>query len=107
MQDLTDITRKMDNENHERHLKVDDEYSRLVMPGQHGPLDNTSDTKFQPQLTKSRPFAWWIKFLFACMFSTILGYVFIKWGVPFLFEKVRNISFFFFWYQVQVNRKTK
>jgi hypothetical protein len=88
MSDLTESTRKMNNLDQERHIKVDDEYSRLVIPGQHGPPDNTSNTKVQPQLTKSRPLNWWIKFLFACMFSIVLGYAFIKWGVPFLFEKV-------------------
>lgn len=98
MPDLTEIARKMNNEDHERHIKVDDEYSRLVIPGQNGTPDNASNAKAQPQFTKSGPFAWWIKFLFACAFSIILGYAFIKWGIPFLFEKVQNCVFFSFLY---------
>jgi len=88
MSDLSEITRKMNNSDQEIHIKVDDEYSRLVIPSQHGPPDNTSNTKVESQLTKSRFFTWWIKFLFAFVFSLVPGYVFIKWGVPILFEKV-------------------
>lgn len=95
MSDLTEITRKMNNSDQEIHIKVDDEYSRLVIPGQHGPPDNISNTKVESQLTKSRFFTWWIKFIFACVFFIAPGYVFIKWGVPFLFEKVQGCAFLF------------
>ncbi|KAJ3698166.1 hypothetical protein LUZ61_001871 [Rhynchospora tenuis] len=88
MSDLAEISGDMNNEDQERHIKVDDEYSRLVMPGQHGPPNNTGSTKVQPPFTKSRPYTWWIKFMFICVLSIALGYAFIKWGVPFLFEKV-------------------
>ncbi|KAJ1697732.1 hypothetical protein LUZ63_006244 [Rhynchospora breviuscula] len=87
MSDLAEISRDMNYEDQERHIKVDDEYSRLVMPGQHGPPNNTGSTVQLP-FTKSRPFTWWIKFLLACVLFIALGYASIKWGVPFLFEKV-------------------
>ncbi|XVF86188.1 hypothetical protein PTKIN_Ptkin18bG0020000 [Pterospermum kingtungense] len=68
------------------HLREDSEYVRLVISNE--PTTIGVDV-LQPQPPTTRnTFIWWIKAFVFCIFTLILLLVFLKWGVPFLFEKV-------------------
>ncbi|XP_074294386.1 uncharacterized protein LOC141622236 [Silene latifolia] len=64
----------------------DSEYERLV----------TSDLTKKPVAenlhsqaeTRLRPFIWWIKMLLSCISGVAFVLILLKWGVPFLFEKI-------------------
>jgi hypothetical protein len=72
-------------EHSERNTK-DDEYARLVTPTQRATPDaNAAILTEQP---RSRSFIWWMKGLLGCFLLTLVGYIFVKWGIPFAFEKV-------------------
>lgn len=71
---------------HSEQSRKDDEYERLVTRAQHATSDvGTTILSEQP---KSRSFIWWMKVLLGCFLLILVGYVFVKWGVPFVFEKV-------------------
>ncbi|CAD6203794.1 unnamed protein product [Miscanthus lutarioriparius] len=71
---------------HSEQNTKDDEYARLVTRTQHATSDvGTAILSEQP---KSRSFIWWMKVLLGCFLLILVGYVFVKWGVPFAFEKV-------------------
>lgn len=74
------------SENSEQHAREDGEYARLVLPHER----RTSDVNSQPSLekSKSQSFNWWIKIFSWCLLLILLSYIFVKWGVPFAFEKV-------------------
>ncbi|VAI25162.1 unnamed protein product [Triticum turgidum subsp. durum] len=63
----------------------DDEYARLVTPAQHATADNNTEIPEQP---KSRHFIWWMKVLLGCFLLILASYIFVKFGVPFAFQKV-------------------
>ncbi|KAL6878377.1 hypothetical protein ACP4OV_012547 [Aristida adscensionis] len=64
----------------------DDEYVRLVMPAQRSASEvGAASLAEQP---KSRSFIWWMKVLLGCLLLVLVCYIFVKWGVPFAFEKV-------------------
>ncbi|MBA0828231.1 hypothetical protein Goarm_012936, partial [Gossypium armourianum] len=68
------------------HPREDSEYVRLVISNE--PTAAGVDI-LQPQPpTRSETFSWWIKAFIFCIFAVILILVFLKWGVPFLFEKI-------------------
>nr|KJB29872.1 hypothetical protein B456_005G121700 [Gossypium raimondii] len=68
------------------HPSEDSEYDRLVISNE--PTAAGVDI-LQPQPpTRSETFSWWIKAFIFCIFAVILILVFLKWGVPFLFEKI-------------------
>jgi hypothetical protein len=76
---------------HSEHNIKDDEYARLVPPAQHATPDiNTQVLSEQP---KPRHFIWWMKLLLGCFLLMILSYIFVKFGVPFAFEKVSTLLF--------------
>ncbi|KAK8609721.1 hypothetical protein V6N13_093136 [Hibiscus sabdariffa] len=69
-----------------QHPRDDSEYVRLVVSNE--PAADGMEV-LQPQsAARSRTFSWWIKAFVCCIFAIILLLVFLKWGVPFLFEKV-------------------
>ncbi|KAK1279104.1 hypothetical protein QJS04_geneDACA015734 [Acorus gramineus] len=72
--------------NSEQHIRVDSEYVRLVVSDE----PNVSESvNLQLQETyKCRSFMWWMKALFGCFIILLLLAAFLKWGVPFLLEKV-------------------
>ncbi|KAL6650022.1 hypothetical protein ACP70R_014246 [Stipagrostis hirtigluma subsp. patula] len=72
-------------ENSEQSTK-DDEYARLVTPAQHSASDVRA--AISPEQPKSRSFIWWMKVLLGCFLLVLGCYIFVKWGVPFAFEKV-------------------
>ncbi|MBA0711092.1 hypothetical protein Golax_010321 [Gossypium laxum] len=68
------------------HPREDSEYVRLVISNE--PTAAGVDI-LQPQPpTRSETFSWWVKAFIFCIFAVILILVFLKWGVPFLFEKI-------------------
>ncbi|KAM0828369.1 hypothetical protein ACQ4PT_067602 [Festuca glaucescens] len=71
---------------HSEHNMKDDEYARLVPPAQHATAD--INTEVLPERPKSRHFIWWMKVLLGCFLLITVSYVFVKFGVPFAFEKV-------------------
>ncbi|XP_062211388.1 uncharacterized protein LOC133912586 isoform X2 [Phragmites australis] len=71
---------------HSEQNTKDDEYARLVTPAQHASSD--VNAAILPEQPKSRSFIWWMKVLLGCFLLILVGYVFVKWGVPFAFEKV-------------------
>ncbi|KAK6267904.1 hypothetical protein QUC31_012064 [Theobroma cacao] len=80
-----DLEKQSTNSGH--HVREDSEYVRLVTSDEE-PTAMEMDT-LQPQPpTRSNSFVWWIKAIVFCIFTLILLLIFLKWGVPFLFEKV-------------------
>ncbi|KAJ1296964.1 hypothetical protein BS78_01G341800 [Paspalum vaginatum] len=71
---------------HSEQNTKDDEYARLVTRAQHAASDVSAAVLTEQP--KSRSFVWWMKILFGCFILILVGYVFVKWGVPFAFEKV-------------------
>nr|AAP46204.1 hypothetical protein [Oryza sativa Japonica Group] len=63
----------------------DDEYERLVRPAHSVIADD--NTVVLPEEPTSRSI-WWMKVLLGCFLLILVSYVFVKWGVPFAFEKV-------------------
>ncbi|XWS20629.1 hypothetical protein CRYUN_Cryun31cG0119000 [Craigia yunnanensis] len=64
----------------------DSEYVRLVTSNE--PTAAGMDISQPQPATRSNTFIWWIKAFVFCSFTVILLLIFLKWGVPFLFEKV-------------------
>ncbi|KAJ3683905.1 hypothetical protein LUZ60_014132 [Juncus effusus] len=75
------MSEKINDEESATHTKVEEESVRLVMPAQHVETDHEN-------LAKSNHYIWWIKVVSASLLFILLGFLFVKWGVPFLFEKV-------------------
>lgn len=75
--------------NSEHHVRENSEYARLVISSE--PCSAKADI-LQPQAdARTKSFLWWIKVLLWCMVIIIFLLIFLKWGVPFLFEKVLPI----------------
>ncbi|XP_023552047.1 uncharacterized protein LOC111809841 isoform X3 [Cucurbita pepo subsp. pepo] len=75
------------NENSRHEACENNEYARLVIANEAGPLESEI---LQPQdkLKSKSPLKRWIKISLWCIVSIVFLLVFFKWGVPFLFEKV-------------------
>ncbi|GAA0150248.1 hypothetical protein LIER_09231 [Lithospermum erythrorhizon] len=67
-------------------LKEDNEYVRLDINDQPSSWESNSIFK-QEQIRKSS-LSWWIRATIWCVLSLIVIVSFVKWGVPFIFEKV-------------------
>lgn len=68
------------------YVREDSEYVRLVVSNETRPAE--ADI-LQPQSeTRVKSFLWWIRALAWCLVIIILLLIFLKWGMPFLFEKV-------------------
>lgn len=62
------------------------EYVRLVISDDPGVAEtDTSQTQAE---TKYTSFIWWIKAILWCFITVLVLLIFVKWGVPFIFEKV-------------------
>lgn len=71
---------------HSKHyVREDSEYVRLVIPNQ---------PRLPPADARTKSLVWWTKAFVFCIFITILTLIFIKWGVPFLFEQVFSVLTF-------------
>ncbi|KAL8155720.1 hypothetical protein AgCh_000936 [Apium graveolens] len=66
--------------------KEDSEYVRLVISNEPRTLDaDNLQPRSQPRI---RSFNWWIKAIMLCLITIVALLIFVKWGVPFLFEKI-------------------
>lgn len=80
------------------HIKEDSEYVRLVVSSEAGP---TSEPQLQ---TRTKSFIiWWIKAFAFCVFLLLVSLVLLKWGLPFLFEKVSLLLYFFIFISTSFN----
>jgi hypothetical protein len=71
------------------HVRENSEYARLVISNE---LQSMETDILQPQAeARTKSFMWWIKALLWCMVVIIFLLILLKWGVPFLFEKVLPI----------------
>ncbi|KAK6121288.1 hypothetical protein DH2020_044991 [Rehmannia glutinosa] len=73
------------HENSRGQVREDSEYVRLVIPN--GVRVPEADTESQTRSSK-RSLKWWIKAMIWCSITIVLLLIFVKWGVPFLVEKV-------------------
>lgn len=71
-------------------VREDSEYVRLVISNE----TRTAEADIlQPQSeTRVKSFLWWIRALAGCLVIIIFLLIFLKWGMPFLFEKVLPIN---------------
>lgn len=87
MPDSADKSEKP-HENTIGHVREDSEYVRLVISDE----PRTAEThNLQSQVLSKRSSIWWIKAIIWCFVAIVILVVFVKWGVPFTFEKVCNI----------------
>ncbi|GAY64208.1 hypothetical protein CUMW_231860 [Citrus unshiu] len=73
-------------ENSVQHVKEDSEYVRLVISDDPRPAEG--DTLQPEPETRTKSLIRWIRTLALCILLVIIILIFLKWGVPFLFEKV-------------------
>ncbi|KAL9451926.1 hypothetical protein AB3S75_013496 [Citrus x aurantiifolia] len=73
-------------ENSVQHVKEDSEYVRLVISDDPRPAEGDT-LQPQPETRTKSPIRW-IRILALCILLVIIILIFLKWGVPFLFEKV-------------------
>ncbi|XP_019177112.1 PREDICTED: transmembrane protein 64-like [Ipomoea nil] len=79
-----DLERKHSNSGSQ--VKDDSEYVRLVVNDE--PRITEPYILQSPVETRKRAIKWWSKALMWCFICIVALLIFIKWGVPFLFEKV-------------------
>lgn len=72
-------------ENLDPHPREDEEYARLVPPNDSRTVDLIS---LQPLHKATKSFNWWMKVLFGSLFGILITLIFLKWGAPFVFEKI-------------------
>ncbi|KAF4377103.1 hypothetical protein CsatB_023403 [Cannabis sativa] len=65
------------------HVREDSEYVRLVINER-----RTETEMLQPEAEARKSLLWWVKALLFCVVVTISILLLLKWGVPFVFEKV-------------------
>ncbi|CAL9045313.1 unnamed protein product [Musa banksii] len=65
---------------------MEDEYARLMLPSETRMAN--FDSQQAVEKAKSNSCIWWMKFFFCCFLLLLLIFVFVKWGIPFAFEKV-------------------
>lgn len=71
------------------------EYVRLVISDEPRAVETEM---LQPrEESRINSFRWWMKVLLWCIASVIIGLVLLKWGVPFVFEKVLPLTLQLFW----------
>lgn len=77
---------RKDTEHIVTQVKEDSEYVRLVISSEPRTLDvDILRHRSQPRI---RTLNWWIKAIILCLITIAALLIFLKWGVPFLFEKV-------------------
>lgn len=68
------------------HVRENSEYARLVISSE--PSSVEAGISQAHAEARASYFIWWIKALLWCMVIVAVVIIFLKWGVPFLFEKV-------------------
>lgn len=77
---------KHSNSAHRVRVRGNTEYVRLFISDE---PRATEPEMLQPQAeTRNKSFMWWIKVFLWCIVIVILVFVSVKWGLPFVFEKV-------------------
>ncbi|XP_054800229.1 uncharacterized protein LOC129304557 [Prosopis cineraria] len=75
---------KRSNSGH--HVRRNSEYVRLVISDEPRAIEAEA---LQPQAeTRVKSLLWWIKVFLWCLVTVILAIVLVKWGIPFVFEKI-------------------
>ncbi|XXG80296.1 hypothetical protein AAC387_Pa09g1204 [Persea americana] len=74
------------NANSRQHMREDSEYVRLVLSDE--PSIEEVDILHSRSTEKYKSLTWWIKALLGFTVSTVFLLISIKWGVPFILEKV-------------------
>lgn len=85
MPDLTEEPEKIKQNESKAQGKEDSEYVRLVVPDELRTHETYTVSQTPP---RKRSFAWWIRAIIWFSLTMILLLVFVKYGVPFLVEKV-------------------
>ncbi|KAL6329244.1 hypothetical protein AAG906_014856 [Vitis piasezkii] len=74
------------NTNSGHNVREESEYVRLVISNE---ARLSEADILQPQAeTRIKSFIWWIKALIFCVVNIIFLLIFLKWGAPFMFEKI-------------------
>lgn len=80
------------------HVRGNSEYVRLVISDDPRAIEAEI---LQPQAeTRVKSFFWWIKIVSWCLLIVILAIFLVKWGLPFVFERV---LFFHYNYSVLID----
>lgn len=78
------------------HVRGSSEYVRLAISDEPRAVETEM---LQPQAeSRMKSFRWWIKAFLGCFVIVILVLVLVKWGVPFVFEKVLAHTLQLFWF---------
>ncbi|KAM7474423.1 hypothetical protein LguiB_021666 [Lonicera macranthoides] len=86
MPEAEELGKHSANSTSQHQVREDSEYVRLVISNE--PRVAEADS-LQPQAERRRKSCtWWINAIALCFIAIIIVLIFIKWGVPFLFEKV-------------------
>lgn len=72
--------------NSAHHVRENSEFARLVISCE--PSSVEADVLQAQAEARTKCFMWWVKALLWCMVIIIFLLMFLKWGLPFLFEKV-------------------
>lgn len=78
------------------HTREDNEHARLVAPNDTR-TDNVNSLEPLSLHRTNRSFSKWMKILVGCLLGILLTLIFIKWGVPFAFEKVWSGPNYLYW----------
>lgn len=80
------------SEHHPVNSREDSEYVRLVISNESRVAEPEDTRILQTEAnTRIKYLIWWIKALALCLLLIILLLILVKWGVPFLFEKVISL----------------
>lgn len=85
---IPDSTKQLEKKHvaSEGQVQEDSEYVRLVIPNE--PRKPDADALQSQALARKRSVLWWIKAIIWCLISIIILLCFVKWGIPFLVQKV-------------------
>ncbi|XP_042373125.1 TVP38/TMEM64 family membrane protein YdjX-like isoform X2 [Zingiber officinale] len=65
---------------------MEEEYARLVLPRE--TILSNFDSRQSSVQTDKKSYIWWMKMLFICLLLVLLISILVKWGIPFVFEKI-------------------
>ncbi|XP_042469747.1 TVP38/TMEM64 family membrane protein YdjX-like isoform X2 [Zingiber officinale] len=65
---------------------MEEEYARLVLPRE--TILSNFDSRQSSVQTDKKSYIWWMKMLFICLLLVLVISILVKWGIPFVFEKI-------------------
>lgn len=94
---IPDSTKQLEKKHvaSEGQVQEDSEYVRLVIPDE--PRKSDADALQSQALARKRSLLWWIKAIIWCLISIIILLCFVKWGIPFLVQKVLQFHHISYW----------